>query len=239
METVEASATALIRVIAADDSVVIREGLAAMLNDHPGIDLLAVCCDGIELDRLIARERPDVVIVDIRMPPSGASEGIRIASRLRSAEPQLGVVVISQYIEPEYAIELMGGGTSRRAYLLKDRIADRSELIDAIRAVHAGGSAIDPSVVDVLIQARVQEERSPLKALSHRESQILAEIAQGKSNAAIAESLVLTKRAVEKHVNSIFAKLDLPEPQSASRRVTATLMFLAAEQGSGYGYSAP
>jgi DNA-binding NarL/FixJ family response regulator len=145
----------------------------------------------------------------------------------------MGVVVLSQYVEPAYAISLMGSGTSRRAYLLKDRLRNKAELLRAIRSVAEGGSVIDPAVVDVLIQARTRAERSPLAQLTAREREILAAIAEGKSNAAIADSLVLTKRAVEKHVNSIFAKLDLPAPQDVSRRVTAALLFLAEDERVG------
>jgi DNA-binding NarL/FixJ family response regulator len=220
-----------IRVVVADDSYVIREGLAATLADEHGIELVGVCSDGNELVATIAAERPAVAVADIRMPPSGDGEGIRIAVRLRETHPDLGVVMLSQYVEPAYAISLMGSGTSRRAYLLKDRLRDKAELLRAIRSVAAGGSVVDPAVVDALIRARTREEPSPLAQLTTRESEILAGIAEGKSNAAIADSLVLTKRAVEKHVNSIFAKLDLPGPQDVSRRVAAALLFLAEDEG--------
>jgi DNA-binding NarL/FixJ family response regulator len=219
-----------IRVVIADDAYVIREGLTATLAGAPGIELVGVCADGNELEAAIAAQHPAVVIADIRMPPSGDGEGIRIASRLRASDPDVAVVVLTQYVEPEYAIALMSGGTSRRAYLLKDRISDREELLRAIRSVVAGGSVVDPSVVEVLIEGRAQAANSPLAQLTAREREILAEIAEGKSNAAIAESLVLTKRAVEKHVNSIFAKLDLPGPESVSRRVKAALTFLAEHE---------
>ncbi len=219
-----------IRVVVADDSYVIREGLIATLARERGIDLVGVCSDGNELVAAIDAERPTVAVADIRMPPSGDGEGIRIAMRLRETHPEIGVVVLSQYVEPAYAISLMGSGTSRRAYLLKDRLRDKAELLRAIRSVAEGGSVIDPAVVDALIQARTREEASPLAQLTTREGEILAEIAEGKSNAAIADSLVLTKRAVEKHVNSIFAKLDLPAPQDVSRRVAAALLFLAEDE---------
>jgi DNA-binding NarL/FixJ family response regulator len=215
-----------IRVIAADDSVVIREGLATILAGEPGMELVGVCGDGRELERLVATLQPDVVVTDIRMPPGGDLEGIRVANRLRESQPQLGLVVLSQHLEADYAVELMRAGTTGRAYLLKDRLADATQLARAIESVAEGGSAIDPLVVDALIAGRTRE-RSPLDELTHREREILSGIAEGKSNAAIAESLVLTKRAVEKHVNSIFAKLDLRDPNSVSRRVKATLVFLA------------
>jgi len=215
------------RVVVADDSVVIREGLSAMLAEEPSVELVGLCGDGQELERLIESERPDVVIADIRMPPSGGREGIRVASQLRGSDPEVGVVILSQHVERDYVLDLMGSGTSGRAYLLKERIGDAGELVRAIRAVMDGGSAIDPAVVDVLIEGRARERRSALEELTARELQILAQIAEGKSNAAIAQSLVLTKRAVEKHVNSIFAKLDLPDPEDVSRRVMAALLFLA------------
>jgi DNA-binding NarL/FixJ family response regulator len=220
-----------IRVIVADDSYLIRESLTVMLASEPGVELVSVCSDGKELEATIAAQHPDVVITDIRMPPWGGDDGIRIANRLRASNPELGVLVLSQYAEPAYALALLDGGSRRRAYLLKERIRDKGQLITAIREVSSGGSVIDPKVVDVLIEARGREERSPLASLTPRERQLLAEIAEGKSNAAIAESLVLTKRAVEKHVNSIFAKLELPESEDVSRRVKATLMYLSESDG--------
>jgi DNA-binding NarL/FixJ family response regulator len=219
-----------IRIVIADDSYVMREGLTAALASIPDIEIVAVATDGNELTAAVASEHPSAIVTDIRMPPSGDAEGIRVAERLRETDPEVGVVVLSQYLEPAYAISLMGSGTGRRAYLLKDRIRDKEELVSAIRAVVGGGSVIDPAVVDVLIQARTQEAHSALSELTPREREILAEIAQGKSNAAIADSLVLTKRAVEKHVNSIFAKLDLAGPEDVSRRVKATLLFLAENE---------
>lgn len=217
---------------AADDSAVVREGLAAMLAEQPDIELVGVCADGEELERLAASERPDVIITDIRMPPSGDREGIRLAARLREADPRIGVVILSQHVEPEYAVQAMSAGADGRAYILKDTLGDAEELARVIRAVMAGGSAIDPLVVDALMRAHERKERSPLEDLTRREREILAQIAEGKSNAAIAESLVLTKRAVEKHVNSIFAKLALTDSADVSRRVKAALLFLAEEDQS-------
>jgi DNA-binding NarL/FixJ family response regulator len=220
-----------IRVVVAEDSYVIREFLVTTLSGEPTIELVAVCSDGKELDSVIAAEHPDVVITDIRMPPSGSEEGIRVAARLRETDPEIGVVVLSQYAEPAYALALLEAGSGRRAYLLKERIRGKSELIGAIEAVARGGSVIDPRIVDVLIAARTRVAQSPLAKLTPRERQLLAEIAEGKSNAAIAESLVLTKRAVEKHINSIFSKLDLTEAHDVSRRVQATLIYLSEERG--------
>ena len=218
-----------VRVVVAEDSYVIREFLAATLSSTPEVELSAVCSNGKELERAIELWDPDVVMTDIRMPPSGADEGVRIAERLRETRPQLGVVVLSQYAEPAYALRLLEHGTAGRAYLLKERIRDKAELIRAIEAVAHGGSVIDPVIVDVLIAARTRASKSRLAQLTPRERELLGEIAAGKSNGAIAESLVLTKRAVEKHVNSIFSKLDLPETEDVSRRVKATLIFLSEE----------
>jgi DNA-binding NarL/FixJ family response regulator len=215
-----------IRVVVAEDSYPIREFLRSVLGSAPELELIAVCSDGNELRKVIDTSPPDVVVTDIRMPPSGDEEGIRVAIRLRETHPTIGVVVLSQYAEPAYAVALFDGGTGRRAYLLKERIRDKAELFGAIETVAKGGSVIDPMVVDVLIQARSRAARSRLMELTPREREVLAEIAAGKSNAAIAESLVLTKRAVEKHVNSIFSKLNLPDTEDVSRRVKAALLFL-------------
>lgn len=228
---INGSAVAPIRVIAADDSYLIRECLTTILACAPEIDLVAVCSDAKQLMAAIEAGSPDVVLTGIRMPPFGAGEGIRVAARLRETAPEVGVVVLSAYAEPAYALGLFESGTGRRAYLLKDRLRSREELIGAIENVADGGSVIDPLVVDVLVQARSRAKRSRLTELTPREREILAEIAAGKSNGAIAESLVLTKRAVEKHVNSIFFKLDLPDTQDVSRRVKATLIFLAEQDG--------
>jgi DNA-binding NarL/FixJ family response regulator len=221
---------ARIRVVIADDAHVIREGLAATLSAAPDIELVAICSDGNELRAAIAAEHPDVVITDIRMPPGGDGEGIRIAAGLRKSDPEVGVVVLTQYVESAYAVALMRDGSSGRGYLLKDRVRNRQELLNDIRIVAAHGSVLDPSVIEALIEGRAREADSPLARLTPREREILAELAEGKSNTAIAESLVVTKRAVEKHVNSIFAKLDLARTDSVSRRVKAALLFLAAEQ---------
>jgi DNA-binding NarL/FixJ family response regulator len=218
-----------IRVVIAEDSYVIREFLTATLTASPEVELVAVCTNGKELQTAIDTWDPDVVLTDIRMPPSGAEEGVRIAASLRDTHPDVGVVVLSQYAEPAYALSLLEHGTGGRAYLLKERIRNKEQLLDAIKAVAQGGSVIDPIIVDVLIEARSRAAKSQLAQLTPRERELLAEIAAGKSNAAIADSLVLTKRAVEKHVNSIFSKLNLPETQDVSRRVKATLIFLSEE----------
>lgn len=205
----------------------IREFLTSTLQDAPEVDLVAVCSNRHEVDQALESLHPDVLITDIRMPPSGGDEGIAVAARLRETDPDVGVVVLSQYAEPEYAVALFEAGSARRAYLLKERIRNRRDLIGAVEAVAGGGSVIDPRIVEVLIEARARADRSPLAELTPRELELLSEIATGKSNGAIAESLVLTKRAVEKHVNSIFSKLGLPEDQDVSRRVKATLIYLS------------
>jgi DNA-binding NarL/FixJ family response regulator len=220
-----------IRVAIAEDAYVIREFLTNMLGSSPEVDLVAVCTNGKELQAAVRTWRPEVVITDIRMPPSGADEGVRIATELRDSDPEIGVIVLSQYAEPGYALSLLDKGTGRRGYLLKERIRDREEIIRAVETVAGGGAVIDPLIVDVLIQARSRVAHSKLSQLTPRERQLLAEIAAGKSNGAIARSLFLTKRAVEKHVNSIFSKLDMPESQDVSRRVKATLIYLSEQEG--------
>jgi DNA-binding NarL/FixJ family response regulator len=169
------------------------------------------------------------VLTDIRMPPTGTDEGIQVARLLRETDPQIGVVVLSQFADPRYVLELLEAGSAGRAYLLKERVSDTTQLVAAIEAVAAGGSVIDPTLVELLVRARSRSESSPLAALTRREHDVLSELAQGKSNAAIATSLYLTKRAVEKHVNSIFMKLELGSPDDVSRRVKAALLFLADE----------
>ena len=208
----------------------VREFLAAALGAAPEVELDAVCTNGKELQSAVRSCHPQVVITDIRMPPSRTDEGIQIATELRETDREIGVIVLSQYAEPAYALSLFEHGTGRRAYLLKERIRDRAELIDAIRTVANGGAVIDPLIVDVLIQARSRVADSRLSELTPRERELLAEIAAGKSNAAIASSLFLTKRGVEKHVNSILSKLGLPESEDVSRRVMATLIYLSEEE---------
>ena len=215
------------RVVVADDSYLIREALVQLLAEDGEVDVVAACGDYDATLAAVKAERPDVVVTDIRMPPSQTDEGIRVAQALHELSPETGVVVLSQYSDPQYALLLLEHGSAGRAYLLKERVHDRAELASAVAEVAQGGSVIDPKIIDVLVAARTRAEESPLAELTTREREILAEIAAGKSNAAIAESLVLTKRAVEKHINSIFLKLGLSQSQDASKRVKATLMFLA------------
>jgi DNA-binding NarL/FixJ family response regulator len=218
-----------IRVILADDSYLVREAIAHVLATEDDFELVATCDSGESLLAAVASEAPDVVLTDIRMPPSGDDEGITIANRLRETHPELGVVVMSQYADPRYGIALLEGGSDRRAYLLKERLHDRAQLVGALAAVASGGSVVDSKVVEALIAARVRREGSPLGELTERELEILSEIAQGKSNQAIADELVLTKRAVEKHINAIFLKLGLSRAEDVSRRVKAALIYLSQQ----------
>jgi DNA-binding NarL/FixJ family response regulator len=216
-----------IRVVVAEDSVIVREGLVQLLAASPSVKVVAAYGDVDAVLAAVERDRPDVVLTDIRMPPSNTDEGIRLAEQLREQRPATGVVVLSQYAEAPYVLALLERGSDRRGYLLKERIHDRGQLVSAIDAVAQGGSVVDPKIVEVLVEGKARASRSPLAELTPREGDVLAEMAAGKSNKAIAESLVLTKRAVEKHVNSIFTKLGLAESVDVSKRVKATLMFLA------------
>jgi DNA-binding NarL/FixJ family response regulator len=221
-----------ILVTVAEDNVLVREGICEMLAHEPEVEVVAAVGDLPSLERAIATIPTDVVLTDIRMPPGSSDEGIRLAGELRDSSPHVGVVVLSQYSDPTYALALLERGSDRRAYLLKDRVSNRAELLAAIRAVAAGGSMIDPKIVEALVTARTRAESSRLSELTPREHEVLHEIAQGKSNAAIGESLFLTKRAVEKHINSIFMKLGLADAEDVSKRVKATLLLLAEESGS-------
>jgi DNA-binding NarL/FixJ family response regulator len=218
-----------IRVVYADDSFLMRQALEAVLERLDGVELVAGCADGDALLAAVEEQRPDVVVTDMRMPPSGDEEGIRVANRLRERHPSIGVVVLTQYAEPRYGLALLEAGTQGRGYLLKERVNDRRELHAAIEAVAHGGSVFDPAMVRLLL-AGGSVGAGALDDLTPRERQVLGEMAQGKSNAAIAEDLVLTKKAVEKHIGSIFLKLGLPEEHVVSRRVAAVLLYLAAER---------
>jgi len=214
--------------VIAEDEFLMREALEHVMARADGIDVVRYVGDRDELLAAVEDERPDAVLTDIRMPPTRTDEGIQVAQALRRSHPEVGVVVLSQFADPTYALELLEAGSAGRAYLLKERVSEPDELISAINAVVRGESVIDPRVVDVLVRARSVSARSPLAELTPRERDVLSELAQGKSNAAIARSLVLTKRAVEKHINAIFTKLELPSPDDVSRRVTAALLFLAS-----------
>jgi DNA-binding NarL/FixJ family response regulator len=216
-----------LRVIFADDSYLLREAIGHLLSTDPRVELLAVCEDGDELRAAVSREAPDVVVTDIRMPPSGDDEGIRIANSLRETHPGVGVVVVSQYADPRYGLALLAEGSDGRAYLLKERLHHRESLLEAIQSVADGGSVVDPKVVEALIASHVQAEQSALAELTPPELEILSAIAQGQSNQAIADALGVNKRAVERHINAIFVKLGLAQNDDVSRRVKAALIYLA------------
>ena len=221
-----------LRVALADDHYLVREGTRRLLEAQPDLEVVAVCEDLDSLLAAVAAERPDVVVTDIRMPPTSTDEGIRAAELLRESDPGIGVVVLSQYAEPQYALPLLEHGSEGRAYLLKERVEDVEELVGAIRAVAAGGSVVDPKVVEALVAANARAERSPLNDLTPRERDVLREMASGKNNAAIAAALFLTERSVEKVIHSIFLKLDLTWETAVHKRVTAVVMYLA-EGGPG------
>jgi DNA-binding NarL/FixJ family response regulator len=217
-----------------EDTFLMREALERIMSGFDYIDAVALCGDRDSLTAAIEREQPDVVLTDIRMPPTGTDEGIQVARALRVSDPDIGVVVLSQFADPSYVLAFLDSGSARRAYLLKERVSDPYQLVAAIEAVVAGGSVIDPKVVEVLVRARSAGTKSRMASLTRREQDVLAELAQGKSNAAIASSLVLTKRAVEKHINAIFTKLELDSPDDVSRRVKAALLFLASGNSPAY-----
>ncbi len=219
-----------IRLVLAEDNYLLREGVRKLIETQPELELVAVCEDFDALMEAIEAHRPDVVLTDIRMPPTGTNEGIRAAEHLRQTQPDVGVVVLSQYADPSYALQLLEHGSRGRGYLLKERVSDIDQLLAAIQEVARGGSVIDPKVIDALVAARSRVP-SPLRALTARESEVLSEMAQGKNNAAIAAALVLSERAVEKHINALFSKLGLTEERYVSRRVKAVLLFLAERGG--------
>ena len=216
-----------LRVAIAEDSYLVREALRQLLDGTPEIEVVAACEGVHALLEAVERQAPDVVVSDIWMPPFEGDDGIRVAARLRETHPSIGVVILSQYADPGLALELFESGSEGRAYLLKERVGDRGELIEAIQAVAEQRSVVDAKIIDLLIAERARSSASPLDELTGREREVLAEVAVGKSNAAIAGSLFLTKRAVEKHINSIFMKLNLRESEDTSRRVKAALIYLA------------
>ena len=222
-----ANGSAPVRVVAADGAYLIREAIRAALADSPRVELAAVCADGDSLWAAIERENPKAVIVDIGKLPSGNQEGIAIAARLRQERPEVGLVALSQSREPGLAVALLRPSAEGRAYLLKDRLRDANELINAIEVVVEGGSVIDAEVVQDLIAAARRPLRSPIDGLTPREREVLALMARGMSNRAIADELMLTKRAIEKHIGSIFMKLELDDERVVSRRVAAVLMHLS------------
>ena len=215
----------VVRVVLAEDNALLRDGMARLIQSQAELELAGTASDLPQLLDLVDRESPDVVVTDIRMPPTASDEGIRAANHLRQTQPHVGVVVLSQYANADYARTLLEGGANGRAYLLKERVSDVEELLRAIREVARGGAVIDSSVVEMLVSVR--RSASALDRLTPRENEVLAEMAQGKNNAAIAASLVLSERAVEKHANSIFSKLGLAEEPDVNRRVKAVILYLA------------
>jgi DNA-binding NarL/FixJ family response regulator len=216
---------AALRIVVADDSVLVREGVIRALSTR-GFDIVAQAGDGDELLRKVAGHKPDAAVADIRMPPSGTDEGLRAAERIAEQHPGVGVLVLSDYLEPEYATRLLETGAPGRGYLLKDSVTDLDRFADAIRRVAAGESVVDPTIVRRVLGAL--RATDPLAELSDRERQILAHAAEGKSNHAIAEQLVISERTVEAHIGSVFQKLGIPSTADDHRRVLAVLTYLRA-----------
>jgi DNA-binding NarL/FixJ family response regulator len=215
-----------VRLVVADDAVILREGLGRLLGEA-GFEVIGLAADADELFALVERERPDVAIVDIRMPPTHTDEGLQAAKLIRARWPQVGILVLSQYVQARYAVELLAGGTERVGYLLKDRVSDLEELAASVRRIGEGGSVLDPAVVAQLVGQRRKGD-TPLEDLTERELEVLALMAEGRSNKAIGERLFITEHTVEKHVKNIFATLRLPQSQDDHRRVLAVVTFLNA-----------
>ena len=216
-----------IRLVLAEDQYLLREALQRLLETRDDFEIAAVCEDLDSLLEAVDVERPDVVVTDIRMPPGDHDEGIQAATKLRETSPEVGVVVLSQYATPSYVLALLEGGSERRAYLLKERVKDLDQLVTAITTVAAGGSVLDPKVVEALVAENARADDSPLNELTPRERDVLREMAEGKNNAAIAEALFLTERSVEKVIHSIFLKLDLTWETAVHKRVKAVILYLA------------
>ncbi|HEX6921719.1 MAG TPA: response regulator transcription factor [Actinomycetes bacterium] len=217
-----------LRVVFADDNYLVREGVAALLAEADDIELVETVADPNSLLKAVATHRPDAVLTDIRMPPTHTMEGIEAAKRIRAEYPTTGVVVLSQYVEEDYAFELLEDGVAGLGYLLKERVSQLDELVRALHEVARGGSALDPKVVEGLMARKSSEASSPLLGLTEREREVLAEMATGRNNATIAKTLFMSERAVEKHIGSVFQKLGLVEEGEVNRRVMAVLAFLEA-----------
>ena len=220
-----------LRVVIADDEYLVREGARSVLSAVPGIEVVGLAADPAELMAVIEETAPDAVVLDIKMPPTHRAEGIEAAHHIREKYPTIGVVILSQYADPEYALELLGDGSQGLAYLLKERLGDPSRLAEAIRMTAAGGTDVDPKVLDALIEAQHRRPRSRLHGLTKREGEVLAKMATGRTNAAIADALCMNERSVEKHINSIFRKLGLSEELDMNHRVAAVLFFLQRNVG--------
>lgn len=220
-----------VRVVFADDNFLVREGVAGLLEETPGVELVETAADPDALHRAVAAHRPDAVLTDIRMPPTYTTEGIDAAKRIRAEFPGTGVVVLSQYVEDDYAFELLADGVEGVGYLLKERVSDVDELVRALQDVARGGSALDPKVVEGLLARKTRQTSSALSTLTERELEVLQELATGRSNASTAKALFMSERAVEKHVGSVFAKLGLVNEGDVNRRVMAVLAYLDATRG--------
>jgi DNA-binding NarL/FixJ family response regulator len=220
-----------LRVVVAEDNLLVREGVVTLLEMQDDLTVCATCGTYDELIEAVERETPDVILTDIRMPPTGTDEGIRAALAVRESSPKTGVVVLSQYADPAYALALLEHGSEGRAYLLKERVSDATQIVQAIHEVARGGSVIDPIVVETLVASRRSRSASPIDRLTPREREVLEQMAQGRNNAGIAQALYLSERAVEKHINSLFSKLGLTEEVDVHRRVKAVLLFLSQQGG--------
>jgi DNA-binding NarL/FixJ family response regulator len=228
-----------VRVVFADDNYLVREGVTGLLMETSGIDLVQTVADPGALHEAVAQHRPDAVLTDIRMPPTFTTEGIDAAKKIRVDFPATGVVVLSQYVEDDYAFELLSDGVEGLGYLLKERVSQVDDLVRALEAVARGGSALDPRVVEALLARKSGQASSPLLGLTERELEVLQELATGRSNAATAKSLFMSERAVEKHISSVFQKLGLVHEADMNRRVMAVLAFLdATGGGSGKAHGA-
>ena len=220
-----------LRVVFADDNYLVREGVAGLLTETPDLELVETVGDPVALHAAVAAHRPDAVLTDIRMPPTFTTEGIDAAKRIRSEFPEVGVVVLSQYVEEDYAYDLLVDGVAGLGYLLKERVSQVDDLVRALHEVARGGSALDPKVVEGLMARTSKEASSPLRGLTERETEVLQAMATGLSNAAIASTLFMSERAVEKHIGSVFQKLDVVNESDVNRRVMAVLAFLDATRG--------
>jgi DNA-binding NarL/FixJ family response regulator len=219
-----------LRVVFADDNYLVREGVSALLAEVDEIELVDTAADPHSLMKSVVEHQPDAVLTDIRMPPTHTNEGIEAAKRIRAEHPKVGVVVLSQYVEEDYAFELLENGVEGLGYLLKERVSDLEELVRALHEVARGGSALDPKVVEGLLSRKASEASSPLLGLTVREREVLQEMATGRNNATIAKTLFMSDRAVEKHIGSVFQKLGLIDEAEVNRRVMAVLAFLEASR---------
>lgn len=220
-----------VRVVFADDNYLVREGLAGLLKETEGIDLVETVADPAALHRAVEIHRPDAVLTDIRMPPDFSTEGIDAAKRIRAEYPETGVVVLSQYVEEDYAFALLADGAAGLGYLLKERVSQVEELVRALHDVSRGGSALDPKVVEGLLARKSRDVSSPLLGLTTREYEVLQQLAMGRSNSATAKALFMSERAVEKHIGAVFQKLGLTNEAEVNRRVSAVLAFLEGTGG--------